>query len=229
VIDERLAGRKPKSLSFAEAAVLPVVAITGWEALYDRVSLKADDYLHVQGGLGGLGHIGIQLGVLRGAKVAATVSTRAKAELAKQLGAERVILYKDEDVGAAMRDWTGKDGADVIYDTVGDGVFVPSFDLLASFGRLVSAAYLTSWPKGGIFGTALKNQLVTFEAMDHPGNDPEKRGVQVRILEDVGDLVDQGKLKVLLDRSYPLAEAREAQDALERGQIVGRVALDSAV
>ncbi|WP_434383178.1 zinc-binding dehydrogenase [Melittangium boletus] len=228
VLDERYVARKPRSLSFAQAAVLPVVAITTWEALYDRVGLKSGESLLVQGGLGGLGHIGIQLGVLRGARVAVTVSTPAKAALARKLGAECVILYKDEDVGTAVRAWSGKDGADVIYDTVGDGVFVPSFDLLATYGRLVSAAYPTAWPREGIFSTALKNVSVTFEAMGHALAHPGLRAEQTRILEAVAKTVDEGKLQVLLDRSYPLADAAKAQDALERGEIIGRLALEIA-
>jgi NADPH:quinone reductase len=226
VLDARYAVRKPKALSFAEAAVLPIVAITGWEALYDRVALKSGDCLLVQGGAGGLGHIGIQLGVLRGARVAATVSTPAKAALARKLGAECVISYREEDVAASVRAWSGKDGADVVYDTVGDGVFERSFDVVATYGRLVSAAYPTAWPQEGIFTAALKNISVSFEAMGHAVGNHALRIEQTRILEAVADFVDQGKLQVLLDRTYPLADAAKAQEALERGEITGRVALD---
>jgi NADPH:quinone reductase len=225
VLDESHAAAKPQSISFEEAAALPIVLLTSWEALYDRINLKAGEYLLVQGGLGGLGHIGIQLGKLRGAHVAATVSSAEKAVMARDLGADHVILYKVEDVQAAVNSWTGKDGADVIYDTVGDAVFGPSFDLLANYGRLVSAAYPTAWPQEGIFAAAVKNISVSFEAMSHALGHPDLRIEQTRIFEAGAKLVDEGKLKVILGRSYPLEEAGLAQETLDRGEITGRVAL----
>ncbi|MGH3556627.1 MAG: zinc-binding dehydrogenase [Mycobacterium sp.] len=156
ILDERYVARKPRSLTFAEAAVLPVVTTTTWEALYDRACLGSGEHLLVQGGAGGLGHIGIQLGKLVGARVAATVSTEAKADLARRVGADLVINYRNEDVAAAIVAWTGHNGLDVVYDTVGDPVFSQSVDLLGYHGRLVSAAYPTHWPEADIFKAALK-------------------------------------------------------------------------
>ncbi len=226
VLDEHYAARKPSKLNFAQAAALPVVAITGWESLCERATLEAGEHLLVQGGAGGLGHIGIQLGKLLGAHVAATVSTQAKAELARRAGADRVILYRNEDVADALRSWTGKDGVDVVYDTVGDDVFSQSVDLLGPHGRLVSAAYPEAWPTADIFSAAIKNVHIAFEAMGHALGDHDQRIVQTKILEMVGRHVDDGNLFVFLDRTYPLAEAGKAQSALEAGQITGRLALE---
>jgi NADPH2:quinone reductase len=226
IVNEHYAARKPRSLSFPEAAVLPVVVITSWEALYDRARLESGDYLLVQGGAGGLGHIGVQLGKLRGAHVAATVSTQSKATIVQNLGADRAILYRDEDVAAAVQAWSGKDGADVVFDTVGDAVFGQSIDLLATYGRLVSAAYPSSWPKGDLFVPALKNVEIAFEAMGHALRSHELRVKQTRILEIAAQYVDEGRLRVVLDRVYPLSQAGEAQKSLESGEITGRLALE---
>ena len=228
LIDERYAAKMPTRLSFEQAAALPVVAITAWEALVDRARLTGGDHLLVQGGAGGLGHIAIQIGKLLGAQVAATVSTQAKADLVRDLGADRAILYKDEDVAAAMKDWTGKDGADVIFDTVGDAVLSQSIDLLGTHGRLVTAAYPTSWPTSDIFAAALKNISLSFEAIGHAFRGHSFRMEQARILETVTRHVDDGDLSVVVDRCYPLAEAAEAQRALEAGEITGRVVLKIA-
>jgi len=84
-----------------------------WEALYDRVKLAAGQSVLIQGGAGGVGHMAVQLAALRGARVAATVRTDAKADLAASLGAEYIIRFRDEDVAASLRAWSGKDGADV--------------------------------------------------------------------------------------------------------------------
>jgi NADPH2:quinone reductase len=226
VLSEHYMARKPRTLSFAEAAALPVVAITGWEALHTHATLAAGEYLLVQGGAGGLGHIGIQLGKLLGARVAATVSTEAKAALATSLGAEHVILYRHEAVAPSLRQWTGKDGVDVVYDTVGDAVFSESVDLLTMHGRLVTAAYPTAWPTGGIFAPALHNVRISFEAMAHALRSHEARVQQTTILETVAQQVDDGYLRVVLDRAYPLAKAGEAQRALEAGEISGRLAVE---
>ena len=218
----------PASLSFEQAAALPVVAITAWEALVDRARLSKDDHLLVQGGAGGLGHIAIQIGKLLGAQVAATVSTQAKADLVRSLGADRAILYRDEGVASAVLGWTGTDGADVIFDTVGDAVLSQSIDLLGTHGRFVTAAYPTSWPTTDIFAAALKNITLSFEAIGHAFRGHGFRIEQTRILETVARHVDNGDLSVIVDRCYPLAEAAEAQHALEAGEIMGRVVLKIA-
>ncbi len=154
------------------------------------------------------------------------MSTQAKAELARRAGADRVILYRNEDVADALRSWTGKDGVDVVYDTVGDGVFSQSVDLLGPHGRLVSAAYPEAWPTADIFSAAIKNIHIVFEAMGHALGSHEQRIVQTKILEMVARHVDDGNMFVFLDRTYPLAEAGKAQSALEAGQITGRLALE---
>ncbi|KOS05294.1 hypothetical protein AM493_04035 [Flavobacterium akiainvivens] len=226
IVNEHYLAHKPKTLSFAEAATLPVVGITSWEALYDRANLKSEEYLLVQGGAGGLGHIGIQLGKLLGAHVATTVSTDAKAKLVKSLGAEHIIMYRTEDVGKSLKAWSGEKGIDVVYDTVGDPVFSQSVDFLTMHGRLVSAAYPTSWPTGDIFLPALKNIQISFEAMGHALSSHDLRIKQTKILENIAKYVDEGNLRLVLDKSYPLAEAGEAQRSLEDGEITGRVALE---
>jgi NADPH:quinone reductase len=226
VVNESYAALKPRRLSFAEAAVLPVVTITSWEALYGHASLVAGETLLVQGGAGGLGHIGIQLGKLRGARVVATASGHVKADLARRMGADHVILYREEDVASAIRIWTDQYGVDVVYDTVGDAVFSQSIDLLASHGRLVSAAYPTAWPNSDIFGAALRNVRISFEAMGHAVGNHDLRVKQTEILEIAASHVDEGRLQVVLDRALPLGDAGEAQSALERGGVMGRIALE---
>jgi NADPH:quinone reductase len=226
VVNQAYAARKPNRLSFVEAAVLPVVTITGWEALHDHARLRQGECLLVHGGAGGLGHIGIQLGKLLGARVAATVSNRAKADLAKRLGADHVILYRDEDVASSIRQWTDHGGVDVVYDTVGDAVFSQSLDLLAPFGRLVSAAYPTAWPTSDIFAAALRNISISFEAMGHALGSHAARVRQTAILEQATGRIDEGSLRPVVGRTFPLQGAAAAQSALAHGEIIGRVALD---
>jgi NADPH:quinone reductase len=226
VVNQNYVAAKPRRLSFAEAAVLPVVTITTWEALQGHANLAIGESLLVQGGAGGLGHMGIQLGKLLGARVATTVSDQAKADLVRRLGADCVIRYRDEDVASSIQAWTDQSGVDVVYDTVGDAVFSQSVDLLAAHGRLVSAAYPTAWPNCDIFGAALKNIRLAFEAMGHALGSHDLREKQTEILEMAAAHVDAGDLQVVLDRTFPLKNAGEAQSAMERGEIVGRLALE---
>lgn len=225
-VHEDYAARKPRRFSFAQAACLPIIAITGWEALHDHARLAVGEYLLVQGGAGGLGHIAIQLGKLCGAQVAATVSSDRKGDLARRLGADRVINYHREDVGAAVREWTGGEGVNVVYDTVGDGAFSASIELLASHGRLVTAAYPTAWPSADIFKAALANVSISFEAMGHSFRSHALRAAQTGILETVARHADEGRLELVVDRTWPLAQAAEAQRALEAGEVAGKVALE---
>jgi NADPH2:quinone reductase len=227
VVDEHYLARKPTSLDFATAAAIPVVLVTCWEALYDRVGVRQGDFALIHGGAGGLGHIAIQLAALRGARVAATVSSEAKAALARSVGAERTIRYRDEDVAAAVRGWTGKGGADIVFDTVGKANFAASFDLVAPYGTLVNAV-VSDWPLGDNTMAEFKNIRIAFENMGLPQvtADHAARLRQTALLEDGAKLFDEGRLHVVVDRIYPLAEAGEAQRALEAGEITGRVVLD---
>ena len=100
VVDERYLARKPERLSFAEAAAAPLVTITAWEALRERARVGEGQFVLVQGGAGGVGHMSVQIARLAGARVAATVSPGAKTELAASLGVELCIDYRREDVAA---------------------------------------------------------------------------------------------------------------------------------
>src|SRR6202046_2083504 len=112
----------PPEVDFVTAAALPLVFITLAESLYDRGDVKTGEFVLIHAGAGGTGHIGVQLARLRGARVATTVSSARKAALAKDLGAELVISYRDQDFVAAAMDWTSARGVDVAFDNVGPEV-----------------------------------------------------------------------------------------------------------
>ena len=227
IVDGRYLAHRPSSVDVLTAAAMPVVLVTAWEALYDRAKLTYDQSVLVQGGAGGVGHMAVQLAAMRGARVAATVSTDAKAALATSLGAGHIIRYRDEDVGEALRTWTAKDGADVVFDTIGGDVFKSSFALTAPFGTLVSCV-VSDWPEGNTETPAFRNIAVTFENEGWPQvmNDHDGRLAQTAILARGAELVDAGKLKVHLGHVFPLAEAAEAQRAVQAGDFMGRVVLD---
>jgi len=227
VVDERFAARKPERLSFVEAAAVPLVTITAWESLFELATLRAGDFVLVQAGAGGVGHVAVQLARDAGAFVAATISTPEKAALARELGAVATIDYRTEDVAAATRSWSGRDGANVVFDTVGGETFGTSFHAVAPYGRLVTCVE-SPWPD---FASALaqhRNLRIGLEWMPAPAvyGWPGAKITQREILERCTPRLDAGTLRVIVGRTYPLDRVADAHRALEAGDVTGKIVLE---
>ncbi|MDX2228333.1 MAG: zinc-dependent alcohol dehydrogenase family protein [Leptolyngbyaceae cyanobacterium bins.349] len=226
VVDERWLARKPQRLSFVEAAAAPLVLITAWEALYDRARLQPGQRVLIHAGAGGVGHVAIQLAVLQGASVATTVSSPAKAEFVRQLGAECIINYRETNFVTAILDWTEGAGVDVAFDTVGGATLSQSFEAVQIYGDLVTildADPATNWKLA-----RTRNQRISFELMLTPmlKNLLDEQMAQVKILEQCARLIDAGKLHIHCDRTFPLAQAAAAHRTLAAGGFLGKLALD---
>jgi NADPH:quinone reductase len=226
VLDERYLAHKPRRLSFVEAAAAPLVTITAWEAQRERARVSKDQFVLVQAGGGGVGHMAVQIARLAGARVATTVTSGAKTELARSLGAELCIDYHREDVGQRLRAWTGIDGADVVHDTVGGRTFTASFSLVRPYGDLVSNVE-SAWEEEAISAIHDRNLRVSFTWMPSPSvfGWPEQRERQRRILETAGAHFEAGELRVVVGATFPLESAREAHRAIEAGDVVGKTVL----
>jgi len=226
VLDERYVAHKPQRLSFGEAAAAPLVTITAWEALRGRARVGKDQFVLVQAGAGGVGHMSVQIARLAGARVATTVTAGAKAELASSLGAELCIDYRREDVGERLRAWTGMDGADVVHDTVGGRTFTACFALVRPYGDLVSNVE-SQWQQEAFTLMHDRNLRVSFTWMPAPSvfGWPEHRERQRKILEQAAAHFDAGDLRVAVGATFPLEQAGEAHRALEAGEILGKAVL----
>ena len=226
VVREDYAARKPLKLSMVEAAAVPLVLITAWEALVDRVGLREGETLLVHAGAGGVGHIAIQLARHLGARVATTVSGAEKARFVESLGAERAIDYKTQDFVEQTLAWTNGKGADVVFDTIGGPAFCQSFGAVRVYGRLATLLS-TACELPQINKARLRNIVVGYEQMTMPlllGNH-ELRCAQTRILERGAHLFDEGKLKIEVSKVLPLKEAAAAHQLVEDGHTVGKVVL----
>jgi NADPH:quinone reductase len=225
-VHEDYVARKPEKFSMAESAALPLVAITVWEALLERVTLQAGQTILIHAGAGGVGHIAIQLARHLGARVAVTVSDETKAAIAEDLGAEKVILYRQQDFVAETLAWTEGKGADVVFDTVGGDTFLRSLHAACLYGKVVS---LLSTPLSlaDTQTARLRNLSLCYEMMVTPQlvKQHDKRVSQRKILEQAAALVDAGKLRVLLSQQLPLAKAAEAHRLLEQGGVSGKIVL----
>lgn len=226
VVEEDYVAKKPQSLSFAEAAAAPLVLITAWESLYDRISLNNHDKILIHGGAGGVGHVAIQLAKLKGVEVATTVSNPDKERLVRKLGADYPILYRQTNFINAVMDWTNGKGVDSAFDTIGGKTFFDTCHAVKVYGDIVTILE----PDCNIesLKTARNRNLrISLELMLTPMlmNLTEALRHQREILEQCALWFDQGKLTIHLEQTFPLAEASLAHKMIETGSVTGKIAL----
>jgi NADPH:quinone reductase len=225
VVDERFVACKPASVSFAEAAAAPLVLITAWEALYERGRLAPGERVLIHAGAGGVGHVAIQLAKLKGASVCTTVSSQEKANFVKELGADEVIFYQETDFVQAALNWTGGEGVDLAFDTVGGETLHKTFPAVRVYGDIVTILE----PKADTVWKAarLRNLRIGLELMLTPMLQGLEESLKHHgeILEQCAIWMDEGKLKVEVSHRFPLAEAAQAHQVLESGGMVGKVVL----
>ncbi len=228
VLDEHIARRKPAALDFFQAAAAPLVLITAWEALHDRVQLAPGDRILVHAAAGGVGHVAVQLASIAGARVIGTAGTREKADFAIALGAETCILHRERDFVADTLAWSGGQGVDVALDTVGGEVFRRSVEAVAHYGDLVTL--LEPPPDLSWKEARNRNLRVGFVLMLTPmlRDLPETRAHQGDILDRCAELIDAGQLRIHVDRVLPLDQAAAAHRLVEGQGTMGKIVLDTS-
>ncbi len=227
VVAEAFLALKPRSLSFAEAAAAPLVLITAWEALFDRAKLTSGQTILIHGGTGGVGHVAIQLAKIKGAKVYTTVSTSDKARLARQLGADEVILYPETNFADTILQQTNGIGVDVAFDTVGGQTFFDTCKAVKIYGDLVTILE-PNYNLGTLKVARQRNLRLSFELMLTPMLEDLSSAQKYHgeILRQCAAWIDAGKLQIYLSQTFPLAEASLAHQTLERGGSIGKLALE---
>ncbi len=225
VIDEAFTAHKPANISFAEAAAAPLVLITAWEALFDRANLETDESVLIHAGSGGVGHVAIQLAKAAGARVITTVSDDAKTRFVTELGADSVINYKQTNFVAAVNDWTDGTGVDLGFDTIGGKVLEQTFEAVRFYGDVVTLLQ----PDSDInWKTArLRNQSICLELMLTPMHQHirEAQMHHAWILGECAKLFEDGRLKIHISHTLPLADAAEAHRLIEAGEMIGKIVL----
>jgi NADPH2:quinone reductase len=228
VLEEQEAEHMPASLDFESAAALPLVAITAWEALFDRAGLAEGQTVLIHAGAGGVGHVAIQLANSVGARIVTTVSTTEKAAFVRLLGADHVIHYRDCDFAEAVMDWTGGRGVDVVLDTQGGETFSRSLAATRVYGHVVTLldpGEAADWKEA-----RNRNLSVSFTLMLTPmlRDLPDARRHQGDILRRCAALVEAGMLKPLVSQALPLHEAGRAHELIEAGHVQGKIVLTMA-
>lgn len=226
IVDERFVAPKPASLSFAEAAAAPLVLITAWESLYDRGRLEAGRKVLIHAGAGGVGHVAIQLAKLQGADVCTTVSSPEKADFVRNLGADEIIFYRQTDFVGATLDWTQGEGVDLAFDTIGGDIFAKSFPAVKIYGDIVTILEpdaKTSWKIARSRNLRISLELMLTPMLLRLVEDLQH---QAKILSQCARLIDEGKLKIHLNKTFPLEAAGEAHRLLEAGSMMGKIVLN---
>ena len=226
VVHQNYLAAKPKSLSMVEAASVPLVWLTTWEALFERCSLQAGETILIHGGAGGVGYIAIQIAKHAGATVITTISSLEKAEFVRLLGADHCINYKEENFVDRAIDLTNGIGVDVVFDTVGGQVFADSFPAVKVYGHVVTLDEI-NFSKDEVKVAKLRNLTLSYELMLTPMHFKmhAARVRQTVMLDTAARLIDDGQIKVFVNNVFTLDEIAQAQHIFESGHSVGKTVI----
>lgn len=217
--------RVPDSVVLEDAAAIALVFITGWEAMVERADVGPGDLVLIHGGAGGTGQMATQIARAMGAQVATTVSSAAKAALSSAAGAERTILYREEDFVAAVMEWSGGCGVKAVLDNIGGEGFLNSLRVLQPYGHIVT---LMGNPGDLPDGTAYNGNLTIHNVMMLT---PMWKGLrthlirQAAILQKAVEWLAAGKIFVRIQDRFTLAQAAAAHRMLESAGGSGKLIL----
>jgi len=212
----------PKGLSLVEAAALPETAFTVWANVFETAALKPKETLLVHGGASGIGTTAIQMAKAHGARVIATAGDDAKVQLCQKLGADRAINYRSEDFEAVVRDL---DGADVVLDMVGGPYVQKNLNVLNERGRCVIIAFQQgAHAELNLMRLMLKRLTLTGATLRSRSN-AEKAQIAAAVERHVWPWIEQGKVKPVIDSTFPLADAEGAHARMQSGAHAGKIVL----
>lgn len=204
----------PESISFEEGAAVPLAMLTSWHALVAQAELRPGQTVLVQAAGSGVGSAAIQIAKLAGARAITTVGSEEKVEFAKKLGADAVVNYRTQDFVEEVKRWTGKRGVDVVIEHVGGETFERSVYCLTRLGTLVSiGSHDTHWGRMDLRHVYSKNLRVL--------------GTNLGSILELRTIVDhmmEGRLKAVIDRTFPLkqtgAAIRYLRDRRNKGKVI---------
>jgi NADPH2:quinone reductase len=218
----------PKGLTPVQAASLPETFFTVWTNVFDRSQLSAGETLLVQGGTSGIGVTAIQMASALGHTVFATAGTDEKCRACEALGATRGINYKTEDFVAVVKELTGGKGVDVVLDMVAGPYVAREIDCLADDGRIALIALLGGAKAQVDLGQVLRRRLSISGSTLRPRPVAFKAEIAKRLRERVWPLIEQGKIKPVIYKTFKLEEAAQAHALMESSTHVGKIVLEVA-
>jgi NADPH2:quinone reductase len=215
----------PKGLSMIEAAAIPETFLTVWTNLFERGRCKAGDVVLIHGGTSGIGTTAIQLAKAWGARVFATAGSAEKARACEKLGAERGIDYKTEDFVEVIRADTKGYGVDVTLDMVAGSYVQRNLDIAAVEGRIVTISTLGG-TRAEINMVPIMLKRLTLTGSTLRGRTvAQKAAVAEGVRKNVFPLIESGKVRPVIFKTFPLAEASEAHRLMESSHHIGKIVL----
>jgi NADPH2:quinone reductase len=215
----------PKGMSAVEAASLPETFFTVWSNVFDRAGLKAGESFLVQGGSSGIGVAAIQMVKALGHTVFATAGSAEKCAACVKLGADRAINYRSEDFVEVVKQATGGKGVDVILDMVGGDYVDRELKCLADDGRIVIIAFLGGSKATLYLSDILRRRLTLTGSALRPRSVEFKGAIAKKLREWIWPLIEAGKIKPVIHKTFPLAEAAKAHELMESSQHIGKIVL----
>ena len=206
----------PNDLTYDEAASVPLVFLTAWHMLVGRCQIQPGDFVLVWGASSGVGSAAIQIAKLFNAKVIATAGNEAKLEQARELGADYTIDHYKQTVSDEVKKITTKRGVDIVFEHVGKASWQESMKSMKAGGKLVTCG-ATTGPEASFDLRVLFAKQLSFlgSYMGYMGE-----------LHEVLKHVFSGRLKPVVDKTFPLREARAAHERLEKSEMFGKVVLN---
>jgi NADPH2:quinone reductase len=215
----------PKGLSMVEAAAIPETFLTVWTNLFDRGRCKSGDIVLIHGGTSGIGTTAIQLAKAWGARVYATAGSEAKARACEGLGAVRGIDYKTENFVEVIRAETQGYGVDITLDMVAGSYVQRNLDIAAVEGRVVTISLLGGSRAEINVGMILLKRLTLTGSTLRSRTVAQKAAVAEAVRQQVWPLIESGKVRPVIFKTFPLAEAGEAHRLMESSNHIGKIVL----
>ncbi|TKC19060.1 NADP-dependent oxidoreductase [Robertmurraya kyonggiensis] len=216
---------KPKNLSFEEAASIPLVGLTSYQAFHDIIQLQKGQKILIHAGAGGVGTFAIQLAKLMGTTVATTAS-EVGAKLVESLGADEIINYKTEKFEEKLKNY------DAVFDTLGGKNLEKSFEVIKDGGKIVSVSGLPNARFAQEYGSGFLKQMLFSLASSKLTALEKKHNVQYSFLfmkpsgeqlRTIANYIEGGKIKPVIDRVFPFEDAQKAMEYAELGRAKGKI------
>jgi NADPH2:quinone reductase len=215
----------PAALSMVEAAAVPETFFTCWQNMFMRATVHSGDWILIHGGTSGIGTTAIMLAKAFGAHVVTTAGSDQKCEAARKLGADVAVNYKTADFVAATMEATGGAGANLIVDIVGGDYVERNYEAAADRGVIAQVSFAAG-PKATVnFARLMHKRLTHTGSTLRPRTVAEKAAIARGIEEKVWPLVAAGRIKPVIDSTYPLDRAADAHALMETSQHIGKIVL----
>jgi putative PIG3 family NAD(P)H quinone oxidoreductase len=216
----------PASLDLVAAGAIPETFFTVWTNVFDRGRLKSGETALFHGGASGIGTTAIQLAAVRGSRVFATAGSDEKCRACEALGAERAMNYRSEDFVDVLKGLTGGRGVDLILDIVGGEYVARNIAALAVDGRLVQIGLMGGAASATIdLSDVLRRRLTITGSTLRPRTVEEKGAIADALRREVWPLFEEGRVKPVVHRTFPLAEAAAAHRLMESSEHIGKIVL----